>query len=92
MGEGGGWRKREEHGQERVIVSPFLLAGPASGLGRQHPRLVDTYILCLTPDALPDLSSPVALSLNLSLHIRVMGVIFQPLWIVLRLQPNKPHG
>lgn len=73
-GEGWWW---EEHGQERVTVPPFWLT-LASALSRKHLCPADTRILCCALNALPDLGRVASLSLSLSFHIWIMGIIHQP--------------
>ena len=76
QGEEGG---REEHGQERVTVPPFWLA-LASALGRKHLGPVDTHILCCALNALPHLERVASLSLSLSFHVWIMGIITHNLY------------
>ena len=76
QGEEGG---REEHGQERVTVPPFWLV-LASALGRKHLGPVDTHILCCALNALPHLERVASLSLSLSFHVWIMGIITHNLY------------
>ena len=65
----------------------------ASALGRKHLCPVDTHILCCALNALPDLGRVASLSLSLSFHIWIMGIItHQHLRMVLRLHLDESHG
>ena len=85
-------RTKRGRSMARKGLQSLPSGGPMSGLGRQHPCPVDTHILCHALNALSDFRWVASFSLRLSFHIWVMGLRFQPLRMVSRLQPNKLRG